>query len=190
MFVRHPNDGSAQPHLLLCALQIIHINVRRRQNVSCAEKVETYIYHFSMDPDTSPLEKKRTIANVSYVPWIIPSRCLLTVIMDSTVPIAFLVKWFWRRVIVVMDVLVCVWRLAVPVRILVNAVIGARESKIQRRDRQCDRNNVSHKHIQKGLCRSCWRSQLIVRQRCRVRSECGMWHAYATHMIFSSLVVV
>ena len=111
---------------LLCALQIIHINVRRRQNVSCAEKVETYIYHFSMDPDTSPLEKKRTIANVSYVPWIIPSRCLLTVIMDSTVPIAFLVKWFWRRVIVVMDVLVCVWRLAVPVRILVNAVIGAR----------------------------------------------------------------
>ena len=65
MFVRHPNDGSAQPHLLLCALQIIHINVRRRQNVSCAEKVETYIYHFSMDPDTSPLEKSarlRTLA--------------------------------------------------------------------------------------------------------------------------------
>ena len=80
-------------------------------------------------------------------------RYLLTVVMDGTVPITFLVERFWRRVIVVMDVFVCVWRLAVPVRILVNAVIGPRERKVQGRDRQHDRNNVNRKHVQKGIAK-------------------------------------
>ena len=83
-----------------------------------------------------------------------------------------------------MDVLVCVWRLAVPVRILVNAVIGARESKDSATRSTVDRNNLNRQHIQKGLCRS---QQLIERSDDEVVNvSC----ARDTHDLFFVVVVM